>query len=286
LSSRVQRKQTERKNLHFRGKRIIIKRRRAEMLDYTVVENTLKPGAGYRAQVVGVRSRTRMDIIERILGKAPGFKAHEVEEILDAETEAVAAIVAEGDAVNTDLYAVYPGVRGSIAAGGQDGEAPRLSVHANMQPGAALKAAAAKVKLRKTAPRVSGTLIVSVTDAKTGEINGIISPGHNIVVTGQKLSVQGDDPACGVYFTPVKDAGKPAGAKAGSRTASSASRSGAKAVKAKKSDIIVNKPSGLIILVPPLAAGQYQLEVWTQYTAGTPAKAVKKVRFDKELQVE
>jgi len=51
------------------------------------------------------------------------------------------------------------------------------------------------------------------------------------------------------------------------------------------SDIVSNTPSELIIVVPELVAGTYQLEVRTQYSGSKILKEIRTASFDKPLSV-
>ncbi|MDR0408801.1 MAG: DUF4469 domain-containing protein, partial [Spirochaetaceae bacterium] len=103
------------------------------------------------------------------------------------------------------------------------------------------------------------------TDIKSGTLNNKLTPGRDIRISGSKLKIGGDSPEAGLYFVPVAD-GAP--------------------VKVAPSDIVVNHPSELIVLVPPLAAGAYHVKVATQYTSGKPLKTPHTFTFDKSLTVD
>jgi hypothetical protein len=78
--------------------------------------------------------------------------------------------------------------------------------------------------------------------------------------------VEGDDPACGVFFVNEAD---------GTR------------FKVDGADIVENVSAHLLIIVPPLAAGTYRLEVTTQWTGGGGRllKAPRTAAFDRLLTV-
>jgi hypothetical protein len=73
----------------------------------------------------------------------------------------------------------------------------------------------------------------------------------------------GDNPANGVYFIDEQ----------GNRT------------QVDVSDIVINKPSELMIMIPSLPAGTYQLEVTTQYSVGAVLKNPRTTVFDKILTI-
>ena len=85
-------------------------------------------------------------------------------------------------------------------------------------------------------------------------------------MTGTKLRVVGDKPGVGIFFR---------------ETATNT------ATKVDEGDIVVNNPSELMIIIPALPVGTYQLEVTTQYSTGN--KLLKEVRsavFDRPLTVK
>jgi hypothetical protein len=105
--------------------------------------------------------------------------------------------------------------------------------------------------------------IGQVVDVKTGSVNDLLTPGRNLRITGSKLKIAGDNPANGVYF------------------ASAAGR-----IKVDPTDIVINNPSELIIIIPDLPAGTYRVEVVTQYSQGPLLKEPRSVVFEKTLTVQ
>jgi hypothetical protein len=56
--------------------------------------------------------------------------------------------------------------------------------------------------------------------------------------------------------------------------------------KVDDSDIATNNPSELIVIIPQLPAGTYQVEVTTQYSVGILLKEPRVTLFDKALTVQ
>jgi hypothetical protein len=52
-----------------------------------------------------------------------------------------------------------------------------------------------------------------------------------------------------------------------------------------QNDIVVNNPSEVIAVIPPLSAGTYRVRIITQYTSGKPLKTPHTFTFDKDLTV-
>jgi hypothetical protein len=111
----------------------------------------------------------------------------------------------------------------------------------------------------------SGFFIAELLDLRTRSVNDQLTPGRNAKISGGKLKVEGDDPACGVYFVNEAD---------GTR------------VKVDSADIVENQNAHLLIIIPALAAGTYRLEVSTQYSGGNkPLKTPRTAAFDRLLTV-
>jgi hypothetical protein len=109
-----------------------------------------------------------------------------------------------------------------------------------------------------------GLYIAQVTDVKTGTINEMLTPGRNLIINGDKLKLAGEKPEVGIYFI---------------NQATGAS------IKVDSSEIAINKPSEVVVIIPELAAGSYKLEIKTQYSVGILLKEARTATFDKLLTV-
>jgi hypothetical protein len=111
----------------------------------------------------------------------------------------------------------------------------------------------------------TGATIAQVLDVKTGSVNDLLTPNRNLKITGHKLKIAGDNPANGVYFIDEN----------GNRE------------KVDVSDVVINNPSELMILIPALRTGVYQLEVTTQFSSGggQVLNEPRSVLFDRLLNV-
>ena len=95
----------------------------------------------------------------------------------------------------------------------------------------------------------SGVAINMVTDVVSGEVNTSITPGGAVNVTGSKMKIAGDNPACGITLTNETD---------GTVTLIAATA------------IAINEPSKITFVAPAaLPAGDYKLSITTQYSTGT-----------------
>ncbi|MDR2537782.1 MAG: DUF4469 domain-containing protein, partial [Treponema sp.] len=99
---------------------------------------------------------------------------------------------------------------------------------------------------------------------KTGSINGTLTLGRDVKLSGAKLKIAGDNPDVGLFFVPA---------------------GGGAEVKVDPSDLVVNNPSELIAVIPPLSAGIYRVKLVTQYSHGKLLKTPHTFTFDKDLTV-
>jgi hypothetical protein len=238
------------------------------MLEYVLEENLLTEAPDdFRAQVVNVTSHTQRDIIDRILRIGAGLTRSDVSSVLEAEKQVVCDIVEEGGAVTTELFNAYPSMPGVYEGATDSFDPSRHQVKLNLHAGVALRDAVGKVRTKKVATGIVHMAILAVTDVKTGSVNNLLTPDRNLKVAGQKLRIAGTDDTVGVYF--INQA-------SGERT------------KVDPSDIVINHPSELILVVPSLYAGTYKIEVTTQF-GGNSKQLLKEPHttlFDKLLTVE
>ncbi|MFC3159200.1 DUF4469 domain-containing protein [Chryseobacterium arachidis] len=108
--------------------------------------------------------------------------------------------------------------------------------------------------------------ILQVADVKSGTVNDILTPGRNLKISGSRLKISGDSPANGIYFIETATQER---------------------IPVDSGDIVTNNPSELIIVIPDLPAGNYTVEVTTQFSGSSVhLKESRTAFFDKQLTVE
>jgi hypothetical protein len=195
-----------------------------------------------------------------------GLTRSDIASVLEAAKQVIADIIAEGGAVNFELFNAHPSIQGVFSGPDDTFDHARHKVRVNLHPGSALRSAVGGIKLKRVAAVLTGTVITSVVDVKSGTVNGKLTPGRDVKLTGAKLKIAGDDPAVGLYFVP---AGGPAG----------------DPVKVDPTDFVVNNPSELIAVIPALSTGAWRVRIVTQYSGGKALKIPHTFTFDKELTV-
>jgi hypothetical protein len=240
----------------------------AYMLEYTLEENLLTGETGdYRALVINVTSFTNGEVIDRIMKIGAGLTRSDIVSVLEAEKQVIVDIIAEGGAVNLDLFKAYPSIQGRFTGADESFDPAKHKVRIHLHPGTALRSVVDEIKLKKVAAVRYGTVITAVVDIKSETINDKLTPGRNCKLSGTKLKIGGEDPSVGLYFVPAGGAA-----------------SGAP-VKVDPTDIVVNNPAEVIAVIPALDAGVYYVRITTQHAGTKQRKTPRTFTFDKPLTV-
>ena len=127
-----------------------------------------------------------------------------------------------------------------------------------------LKELLGRVKIENEGIAGDGTYIDEIIDVHTESLNSAITPGNMIHLLGNKIKIEGENPACGVWFVSQAD---------GSRTPIS-------------EHLGINRGTELFGLIPALNPGAYRLEVVTQFTGGSSVlKEPRTIAAQPELTV-
>jgi hypothetical protein len=233
------------------------------MLEYLLENNELLPDPNaYRAQPINVTSFSEADLINRVMDIGAGLTKSDVVSVVEALKQVITRIVAEGGTLNTELFNSSFSIKGVFTLTQQ---VDPHTVHLNLHPGSALRAAIQNISTRRIDNVSTGGLIHAVQDVKTGSLNDALTPDRDLRINGTKIKVTGEDAGIGVYFVNTAD---------GART------------KVDPTDIVTNNPSELMVVIPTLAAGTYNLQVVTQYSgAGRELVNPRVITLDKPLTV-
>ncbi|MDR0411287.1 MAG: DUF4469 domain-containing protein [Treponema sp.] len=235
------------------------------MLEYCLERNELTDNPDdMRARTVNVISLNQDEIINRILKIGAGLTRSDIVSVLEAEAQVVKDALEDGEAVTTHLFNAFPSIQG-VFTGAEDAfDSRRHSVKIHYAAGIGLREASGRVKLKKVLPGQTGAIITAVTDVKTGSVNHLLTPGRTLRIYGGKLKVMGKDASVGVFFIGADG----------------------KTVKVEPSDIVENKPTEVIVMIPELEVGEYHLRLATQFAgSGSLAKKVHTADFAEPLTV-
>ena len=236
------------------------------MIEYVLEPNGFIGSEGkYRAQVTNSRSYTFDDIAAHLIKHNTGLSSSVIYGLWEGIKGAVEEFIAQGAVINTELFQTRVSIKG-VFNGPEDGFDPsRHEVRLNLKPGSLLSETPKKLRAKKISPKVK-TFIQSVMDVKTGAVNSCLTPGMNLRIHGHRVKISGSDPSCGLYFVSGKQTVQP--------------------VKVEFSELVVNKPSEIIAVIPRLGKGDWSLRLVTQYCPGPkPLKEPHIITFDKVLNV-
>jgi hypothetical protein len=236
------------------------------MLDYTLEANDLTANPDdFRAQVTNVRSYTQEDLVNRIMQIGAGLTRSDVAAVLEAEKQVVSEIIADGGAVNTELFNAHPSIQGVFSSPDDTVDGKDRKVKINLHAGIVLRNAVKQVKTKRLAAVITGAIITAVTDIKTGSVNNLLTPGRDIKIAGSKVKIAGEESGVGLFFVP---------------------EAGGAPIAVDPSDFVINHPAEIIAVIPALSAGQYKVRIVTQFAgSGKLLKTTHAATFDKALTV-
>ena len=236
------------------------------MIHYVLETNELTgEPKKYRAQVVNSRSYNFDDIAEHLLQHNTGLSGAVIRGVWEGIKGAVEEYIADGGSVKTELFHIHPSIQGVFESKDDSYDSSRHSIRLYLRPGSLLRTVPGRLKAKKTNSGAK-SYISSVTDISTNSVNDSLTPGKSIRISGCRLKIWGEDPSCGIYFVPEKN------------TIST--------VKVDLSELVVNKPSQIITVVPKLSKGRWNLRLVTQFSRGKfSLKSPQSVTFEKVLTI-
>ena len=171
----------------------------------------------------------------------------------------------DGFAVNTGYFTAMPVIRGVFQNPNETFDPQHHTLQFQFTQGERMRREIESVEVQIMGVADTGLTIGQVEDIKSRTVNDVLTPGFNLRVTGTKLRVVGDKPGVGIFFR---------------ETATNT------ATKVDEGDIVINNPSELMIIIPALPVGTYQLELTTQFSGSTLLKNPRTAVFEKPLSVK
>lgn len=167
--------------------------------------------------------------------------------------------------INTGYFTAGTKIRGVFNSLSETFDQNKHKILFQFNQGERMRAMIPDIQVNILGVAEKGSVIYQVTDMKSGSINNIISPGRNLKIKGKGIKLAGDHPDNGIYFVNSATNDK---------------------TIVPADDIIVNKASELIIIIPELQTGSYYLEVTSQYSGSNLLKASRTAAYNKVLSVE
>jgi len=220
----------------------------------------------YVARVSSERSLSVADICGSAVSRGGAdTSAQTMEHNVKLFLKEMAYLLCDGYSVNTGYFTTSMLIKGVFNSPTEPFNADKHTLVFQFNQGDTLRGELASVGVDIMGVADSGTTIAQVTDVKTGSVNDTVTPNRNLKIRGSKIKLAGDSPNVGVFFI--------------NQTTGASTR-------VDSADVVTNNPSELIIVIPQLAAGKYQLQVVTQFSGNALLKDPRSVMFDKVLTVQ
>jgi hypothetical protein len=153
----------------------------------------------------------------------------------------------DGFSVNTGWFTAGPHVHGVADSPNEKFDKKKHTLLFELHQGTLLRKELENVEVEIMGVADVDAMIAQVTDVKTGSVNDTLTPNRNLKIVGHKIKVAGDKETDGIYFV---------------------NHDTNERTRVDDSDVVTNNPSELIVVIPELAAGEYRLEITSQYSGG------------------
>jgi hypothetical protein len=228
-------------------------------------ENPLTPDPNdFIIRVLSERTLNTSDICQTATSRGGAdISASAMEHAVNLWFKEMAYQVCDGFAINTGWFTVTVHIKGKCHSPLEHYDPEKHTLVFEIHQGSLLRKEIPGILVEFLGLADTAAAIVQVTDVKTGSVNNLLTPGYNLRITGDKIKVAGD-PA-GIRFR---------------NTATD------EITPVDPSDIVINNPSELLIMIPNLETGTYLLEETTQFTKGSILKVPHTIIFNTILTVQ
>ncbi|MHB9295296.1 hypothetical protein PilKf_01038 [Pillotina sp. SPG140] len=153
--------------------------------------------------------------------------------------------ICDGFAVSTGYFSVHPNVGGTFESVNDSHDSSKHPITFRFHVLSALRALAAHIAVDVTGLADIQAYIDNFIDVATESIKETITPGGQFIIEGHKIKIAGDDADNGIYFVSATDA----------------------SARVKVSGHFAENISSRIIgIIPALNAGQWKVEIRTQFS--------------------
>lgn len=220
----------------------------------------------YSARVVSERTLTVKDVCRQAVTRGRASTTEEaMEHNVNLFLKEMAYQLANGLRVNTGYFMASAKILGVFTKSGDKFDPNRHEVVFNFTQGSLMRKEIPYTEVDILGVGGTQTMIDQVVDMKTGSIDDILTPNHNLRIGGFKLKIVGENIENGIYLVNTQTKER---------------------IKIDDSSLVMNNPSELMILTPSLESGTYNLEVTTQYSGSKLLREPRTAVLDKILTVE
>ena len=235
---------------------------KAQLYDNVLTENP----NDFIARVASEKSLNIKDIcLAATTRGGSDVSAAAMEHAVNLWLKEMAYSLCDGFSVNAGYFTAQASIRGSFLSPAEKFNADRHSISFDFNQGSLLRKELGNVEVNILGVADVSLFIAQVVDVKTGSVNDLLTPNRNLRISGGKIKIAGDNEQNGVYFVNTQTNER---------------------VKVDATDIVNNNPSELLVVIPALSAGEYKLELATQFSgSSTPLKEPRNATLEKILTV-
>jgi hypothetical protein len=210
-----------------------------------LVKNHLTPDpSDYIAVVDSNGSVDIQDIVDELQKEGMEIKRETAIDIVSRYNRKCIDLAVSGYSVNTGIVLLRATVKGVFHDKTWNKELNKL--HISVNQGIDLRQAVAETEVEILGEHGELIALFGITDLSTGKTNGTITHGFNAEIKGTYIKIAGDDPTVGVFMESMETG---------------------EVFRLPTSNIALNEPSRLLLLIPPdLRLGEYELRVTTQFS--------------------
>ena len=230
-------------------------------------ENALTPDPNdLTARVVSETSLTVKDVCNSAATRGGAdISASSMRHATDLFFKEMGYLLCDGFSINTGYFTAAPCIKGVFNNPKETFNPNKHSLIFQFIQGENMRKAIAEIEVEMLGMAETKLEISQVTDMKSGSVNEVMTPNYNLKIVGNRLKIAGDHPDVGVRLTYVANPDI--------------------FYDVDPSDLVVNNPSELMIIIPDVQhGGDYQLQVTTQYGVSKLLKEPRTVIFDKTLR--
>lgn len=220
----------------------------------------------YMARVSSERSLGIPDICESAVSRGGAdISSASMQHGVSLFLKEMAYLLCDGYSVNTGYFIASPLIKGNFNSPDESFDPSKHSIHFQFNQGEVLRKERYSIEVEIVGLAGNSRSISKVTDIKSGSVNDLLTPRHNLKINGHKIKVAGDHADTGVYFV---------------------NQATEESTRVDPSDLVINNPSGLIIVIPDLASGTYQIQIVTQFSKPSLLKKPRTIILNKLLTVQ
>ncbi len=236
---------------------------KAQLYDNVLTENP----NDLIARVISEKSLSIGDVAKSAVSRGgANISAETIEHAVNLFLKEMAYRLCDGFSINAGYFTAQTIIKGVFNSANETFNPEKHSLLFDFQQGSLLRKELSNVEVDILGVADASLFIAQVLDVKTGSVNDVLTPNRNLKISGSKLKIAGDNETNGVYFVNQETQER---------------------AKVDASDIVVNNPSELIVVIPEITMGTYKVEITTQYSSGNGTlKEARTAAFERVLTIQ